>query len=327
MSYAVEVILDSIMPKDHRLTTLKITMPRIVLAEFNTHRMLTRNFASSRAISAVKMIKAVMDSPFVPKAWMKEHTGMQGTEYFNDLENGTANTAAYFENQWLDARDQMAHVSGQMSGGKLSKQITNRLLEPWMWTTVLSSATEWENFIALRAHEAAEIHIQYIAELMLNALNKSTPQKLNNDWHIPYGDQMDDNELMKLYEKFFPEAKTVVFQDLHRLKVQIAVARCAQTSYTVVDTEGKPMDYFKLKALHDRLYVQGHWSPFEHCALAMDKEMYKAHILQYYSVPKDMMVKEYGWCGNFRGFIQYRKMCLEENRIDNRLIKKSYGRK
>ena len=28
-----------------------------------------------------------------------------------------------------------------------------------------------------------------------------------------------------------------------------------------------------------------------------------------------------GWCGNFRGFIQYRKMLAGENKIDNRVNK------
>jgi hypothetical protein len=39
-----------------RLTTFEVTFPRIVLAEFNTHRMLSRNSASSRAIPVEKML-------------------------------------------------------------------------------------------------------------------------------------------------------------------------------------------------------------------------------------------------------------------------------
>ena len=38
----------------------------------------------------------------------------------------------------------------------LTKQIVNRLLEPFMWHTVIVTATDYENFFALRAHEAAE---------------------------------------------------------------------------------------------------------------------------------------------------------------------------
>src|SRR5277367_190825 len=39
MSYDAKVILDSITERGHRLTTMQITFPRIILAEFNTHRM------------------------------------------------------------------------------------------------------------------------------------------------------------------------------------------------------------------------------------------------------------------------------------------------
>ena len=40
MGYKAKVVADSVSPAGVRLTTLEVTMPRIVLAEFNTHRML-----------------------------------------------------------------------------------------------------------------------------------------------------------------------------------------------------------------------------------------------------------------------------------------------
>jgi thymidylate synthase ThyX len=39
MAFSAKVLADSVSPAGHRLTTLEVTMPRIVLAEFNTHRM------------------------------------------------------------------------------------------------------------------------------------------------------------------------------------------------------------------------------------------------------------------------------------------------
>lgn len=47
MGFSAKVLADSISPCGVRLTTLKVTMPRIVLAEFNTRRMFSRNSASS----------------------------------------------------------------------------------------------------------------------------------------------------------------------------------------------------------------------------------------------------------------------------------------
>jgi hypothetical protein len=77
MGYAAKVLADSITSDGARLTTLEVTFPRIVLAEFNTHRMLSRNSASSRAIPVLKRIKSVVDDPFVPESFGKNQAGMQ----------------------------------------------------------------------------------------------------------------------------------------------------------------------------------------------------------------------------------------------------------
>ena len=47
MSYSAKILADSLNPCGVRLTTFEITFPRIVLAEFNTHRVFSRNSASS----------------------------------------------------------------------------------------------------------------------------------------------------------------------------------------------------------------------------------------------------------------------------------------
>ena len=76
------IVADSINPQGDRLTSLLITFPRILLSEVNTHRMLSKNTSSSRAIPFNKMVEAVQNDPFIPIAWQKEHKGMQGFEYF-----------------------------------------------------------------------------------------------------------------------------------------------------------------------------------------------------------------------------------------------------
>ena len=68
--------------KRRRITSVVVTMPRFILAELNTHRMMSRNSASSRAIPFPKMVEAVDNTPFIPIAWQKNHKGMQGVEYF-----------------------------------------------------------------------------------------------------------------------------------------------------------------------------------------------------------------------------------------------------
>ena len=253
---SAKIIADSVNCQGNRLTTFVLTFPRIVLAEFNTHRMLSRNSASSRAIPFEKMIKMVEEDPFIPIKWMKDHKGMQGTEYFED---GSA--CKYL---WLKAKDEAIKQAQILSNKGITKQICNRLLEPFMWHTVICTASEWQNFFALRAHKDAEIHIQELAYRMLDEYNGSTPKKLQaGEWHIPFGDKFNEGRLSFLH----------AHGSIQELAIKIATARCARVSY--LNFEGKD-DYEADIKLHDRLLQSGHMSPFEHCAQVMDEDQIKA---------------------------------------------------
>jgi len=146
-----EIIADSLSPQGYRLTTFVVVFPRIVLSEFNTHRMFSRNSASSRAIPVAKMIKEVQENPFIPIAWQKAHKGMQGIEYKTNEEE-----IGYCIYQWLNARDSAIKAAESLSVGLneegTTKQITNRLLEPFMWHKVIVTSGEQglENFFNLR---------------------------------------------------------------------------------------------------------------------------------------------------------------------------------
>lgn len=169
---SAQIVADSIC-NNHRITSIKCTMPRIILAEFNTHRMFSRNTASSRAIPFNKMVQSIKENPFMPIAWQKDHQGMQGSEYFNkergsyyysDLGSGSwyetdtqnVNIGLYkltkeeLDKEWLRGRDSVVMRAENLSQIGATKQLCNRLLETFMWSTVLVTATEWENFFALR---------------------------------------------------------------------------------------------------------------------------------------------------------------------------------
>src|ERR1700722_20098868 len=94
-----KIIADSINPCGNRLTTFVLEFPRMILAELNTHRMFSRNSASSRAIPFETMLKSVRENPFIPMRFQKEHKGMQGTEYFESEAHDMCVA------DWLRARD------------------------------------------------------------------------------------------------------------------------------------------------------------------------------------------------------------------------------
>lgn len=168
---------------------------------------------------------------------------MQGSDY---LEGDAQANAIH---NWLVAKDNAVQQAIDLHEGdgvnKVTKQICNRLLEPFMWHTVCVSATEWDNFFALRAHEAAEIHMQKLAYLMLECYNASEPRLVEQgEWHIPF---------------WTDDMRNLVIGD----QVKVGVARIARTSYLNFDNE---RDFQKDIELHDRLAAAGHWSPFEQVA-------------------------------------------------------------
>lgn len=304
---SAEIIADSINPKNCRLTTFVITFPRIVLAELNTHRVLSKNSASSRAIPFEKMLEMVKKNPFIPIKFQKDHSGMQGTEYFTNQEH------IQCVNDWLEARD-AAVKSVTDFRNPVTKQLRNRILEPFMWHTVILSGTDFNNFFALRAHQDAEIHICELANKMLEAYNESEPQSLKEgEWHIPFGDKIDDDRLNKL-SFVHEESKRLdemnyscdyssFYVAKNEAKKKIAIARCARISY--YNFEGKD-DYEADIKLCDRLFgsVPRHMSPTEHVAQSLNSDSFY---------------------GNFRGFKQYRKFFSDENILeDPRVIKKFY---
>lgn len=149
-----KIIADSLGPQGDRLTTFIVTFPRIILAEFNTHRMFSRNSASSRAIPFAKMVESVKENPFIPIAWMKDHKGMQGTEYLSDVP-AKVSDKDFAIDMWLEARDAAVNNAKILNDTGVTKQLCNRLLEPFMWHTVIitSGKEGLMNFFNLRCPE------------------------------------------------------------------------------------------------------------------------------------------------------------------------------
>ncbi len=336
-NYKCEILADSINPKGDRLTTMKITFPRFILAEMNTHRMFSRNSASSRAIPFKKMVKMVEENPFIPLAWQRDHKGMQGTEYL-EVQDGVYGVKEH----WLEARNKAVELATALHQSEVTKQLCNRLLEPFMWHTVIVTATEFSNFFKLRCPQykiagssniiykswkdvckdylllenktalerfgyntsQADIHIQAIAELMWDAMNESTPKQLEDgEWHIPYGDNINDSKIQLLHYGTL-ESTTNVEALYQNSKIKIATARCARISYETLGDNPK-IDYEADIKLHDRLLAEGHMPSFEHCAKAMSNEEYNSF---FNGDLRTNDPKSDGWCRNFRGWISYRSI-------------------
>lgn len=275
---SAEIVKDSISHIGVRLTTFALVYPRFILAEVNTHRVFSRNSASSRAIPVKKMIEQVKNDPAIPIYWGSNKPGMQAGEELT----GEAKEQAIKE--WLLARDSaVAHAEKLLELG-LHKQISNRILEPWMWAHTIITATDWGNFYNLRCDPDAQPEMKQLAEKMLEAHNNSIPQSCSiNKWHIPY---VSDDECM------------VMGLD-NALKC--SAARCARVSYK--NHDGTDPDVAKDLELYERLIKGPHVSPMEHQATP-----------DAYGRPNK----------NFKGWIQFRTYVPNENQPNYEGLKNTW---
>lgn len=297
-----QIIKDSVNPAGQRLTSFIIEYPRIVHSEALTHRVWSRNSASSRAIPAKKMRENILAQPATPEWWGANQAGMQAAV---ELEGEKLQAAKKW---WSDLLVYVAkeHERGEALG--IHKQIVNRVTEPWMHITVLVTCSEWNNFFALRAHKDAQPEIMVLAYRMLACYLASKPQELDwGQWHIPFEDRMPPVDL--------------------RTKLKIATARAARLSYLTFEGE---INVAKDIELHDRLVESGHCSPLEHCAFAQpSEERLGPHnesairkMLTELEVEDWLVEIENPDLGNFNGWRQYRKILPGENRtnVDLRAI-------
>jgi hypothetical protein len=306
--YAVKILADSVSPAEHRLTTFEICFPRIVLAEFNTHRMFSRNSASSRAIPVKKMLERVRVDPFVPAAWPKNQKGMSASEELTEEMGHEAEfTWRELRNHAMNAAHRLAFPA-EDGGLDVHKQIANRLLEPWLWHTVIVSATDWSNYFHLRNNVKAQPEIQTAAKMMEELYKTSEPKQLKEgQWHLPLvtEEEMDmDADLSAPWEEM-TEAEWL------KNWVKICCARCARVSYLTHDGKRDPQEDLRL---YGDLVQPGHMSPLEHAARPMAE-----HELHYFKTPTFTWNSELEtwsvdeekplyYLGNYNGWVQHRKM-------------------
>lgn len=301
MGYACKILADSMSPDGFRLTSFEITMPRIVLAEMNTHRMLSRNSASSRAIPVEKMLKKVEEDPFIPIYWGKNQKGMSAEEELSPIEQQTA------ENCWIAGRYEATKTVRCLLDLGVHKQITNRLLEPWLFHTIIATGTEWANFFNLRRDKNAQPEIRKAADMMWAAYQASAPEDIGyGKWHLPLVRGVD---LPQLLDEQYTETELA----------QISCGRCARVSYLTHDGTRDPRA--DVEMVTKRLAPSGHMSPLEHAARPMyldEKNLFAQAGIKVVNSDGRLIIEADRdnttyFCGNAQGWVQYRKLVPGES--------------
>ena len=314
------------------LITFELTYPRIILAELNTYKMASKNTSSSRAVPFNKMVEIIDKNPFIPVAWQKSHTGMQGSEYWDEEERGTYQPIGmdnpnidYLKGAWVMAKNLAVEQAKILHRYGCTKQLCNRILEPFMWVKQLFTANKecfehifnqrCPNYVvegdnntyysrkeAIKNHPElsdkndlwwlkhnkgqAEIHFSLLAEKMYDELSSSIPNVL------------DETSTLHLpfSKKEYSPKENIIY----------SVAKTARISYTKIgDEEDLTLD--RARKIYEKCLSSGHWSVFEHIGEVMSQGEYSRRIRTEIENTEKNSTANLGWSRNFKGFIQLRE--------------------
>jgi thymidylate synthase ThyX len=291
MTISAKIIADSISFNGQRITTWELEYPRMIHSELMTHRLFSRNAASSRAIPIEQVLEQVRTNPAMPEEWGYNQSGMQA----KSIMEGVKKTAAQWT--WKQAANVAVGSAKTLQALGLHKQIVNRILEPFVHIKVVVTATDYNNWYYLRNHTDAQPEIRILAEQMFKASGESTPEILHEgEWHTPYVSHKCGGKERITY---CCGGEPVSLEDALKLSASL----CAQVSYRKADESIE-----KALKIYDQLVTMKpvHASPFEHQATPM-------------KCPKDFNrnwekgvthsdVSSNFWSGNFKGWIQHRQL-------------------
>lgn len=291
-----KVLADSINSLGNRLTTFEVQFPKVLLAEANTHRLLSRNYSSSRAIPNAKFVDV---ESFEPQYYGLNQAGMMAMQETIDDPGKAAKI-------WKRMIKYCKTGSKMLNELKLHKQWSNR---PNDWHTMVKgviSGTEWTNFLWLRFHHSAQPEFQELARLISWQLDSNEPVLLNpGEWHLPYITTERVDGVLKYFDKNYNKLSLENAQ-------KVSSSCSAQVSYRNLDESlEKSIDIYDKLIGSDRK----HSSAFEHCATPMQlinddvgSMLNCMHPSTWEHGVTHMRRDGSLWSGNLQGWIQYRQL-------------------
>lgn len=301
------LIKHSVTRQGVHLYTWELEYWRAIHAEMMTHRMISKNAASTRAVPVERAIELALENTGTPIHWGANNPGMQSRAELQGVQLEAAKGA------WRAALEQATSAARVMSakvGINGHKQWAGRVLEPFSVMKIVATCTEYENLELLRDHVDAQPEFRDLVQCMKAARLQSVPEQLApGEWHLPYIDAARDADGVLRY---YAEGKEI---DLDTAR-KISTSCCAQVSYRRADASAD-----KALEIFDKLNLFStenppHFSPAEHQATAQDLD---AQVLQDLNLdcnawePGITHVTRNGsrWSGNLRGWVQYRQLIAQ----------------
>ena len=341
MAFETKVLADSISDKGIRLTTIEATYPRLIHSELMTHRVFSRNSASTRAIPLANHLANLIKNPFIPEKFGINQPGMQS---YKNLEGMKHDQAIEI---WLAGRDRALTTTLELI---LGREVMADLLDYDPTKEFVNGTTLKEEFFEIKnllpkstdeidLNETSMLNVhKQLAGRGLEAYMWHTVIISATEWDNFYGLRVHPDAQgeiatsARLTQQAIEESEPqrVGPGDWHlplveddeftnyRDGVKASAARCAAVSYNRHAAKNPAKEFERYQQLRNG----GHMSPLEHQATPFgwpDWELVKAQ-----QQINDSMIAVSGlrtnrsghiakhteniqFMGNFRGWIQHRK--------------------
>lgn len=310
---SVKVLKDSISEKGKRMTSFELEYPRFLHCELMTHRTLSKNCSSSRAIPIEKMIEFTNNNPAIPVYWGKKKKGMQATEEIDAVDAELA---------WLKAYHSAVESLESLNDIDLHKQVANRVLEPFQMMKVVLSGTDFDNFWNLRFHHDTLPEFVMLVHKMYTAMQKSTPTKLRaGEWHLPYVEICQSEDPKDTYYFVYETDTTGTETDGYMFEIRLTLeealqrstASCASVSYRTESLTDKAVANIYNMLVQAKVV---HSSPLEHQSTPIEESRWTMSGFDDRNLVDDVETWQDGithmrrsgelCSGNLTGFIQHR---------------------
>lgn len=357
MAFKATVLAYSVSPDGYKVCSFEATYPRIVHSELMTHRALSRNSASTRAIPLATQLRNLLENPFIPAKFGINQPGMQSYNFLAGLKHDRA------VELWLRGRDRAVTTVIELI---LGTELAEEVLEYNSSREFVPAAILLEKFDSLMALiPKSGDEIDYDTTTVLNVHKQLAGRGLEAYmWHtvVVTGTEFDNfyalrdhpeaqgeiatiARLMRLaHEASTP--KPLAYGEWHLPYVEdgefenafdgvrASAARAAAVSY---NRQHSKKDAEKEFARYKGLLSGGHMSPLEHQATPFSarelgarrsssnvvqllvKELYKnADLTTTEEVVGPLhAADQLMFSGNLRGFTQHRKQILHESSFAN----------
>lgn len=337
MTFETKVLADSISDRDIRLTTVEATYPRLIHSELMTHRVFSRNSASTRAIPLINQVNNLINKPFVPEKFGINQPGMQSYNHLAGLKHEEA------VDIWLKGRDRALTTALELI---LGREVMADLLDYDPYTEFANGATLKEEFHTIsdalpRSTDAIDlgetnmlnVHKQ-LAGRGLEAYMWHTVIISATEWDNFIGLRVhpdaqgeiatsarlteiaidtSEPQLIQPGEWHLPLVDKDEFSDSFDA-VRASAARCAAVSYNRHETKNPTREFER----YDDLRNGGHMSPLEHQATPFDyvdwhlveaQQAVVRDLIATHGLAKqyDKHLEQTAFLGNFHGWTQHRK--------------------